>query len=250
MANPFFGVAKALANRLFPDRNKPSGLTFTFPFKTNNVIQFDYQLQLQPVKLEWITGVFIDNGSNPQPFTLIIGETGQTMTIPANSQANLEVLGLIGDKVSITGATTGAVDVPVTFLNYVPTSANTIWSTLNAGQAIGTITVNGSVTALPTATAFNNGSGTTGGVANTPVQVFAANANRRFLTLYNPYVNAPKANGGIVGVSFGAGLNVGQPGVLEMAPGGSLRFDGLGITSQSVFVSSSDASCVFSAYQI
>lgn len=247
--NPLFGVAQSLKNRDYPVLNKPSGLRFRFPFATNSLTDFSYQIQLQPAKLEWITGCFIDNSLNAQQFQLILADTGQIITVPGYSQASIELLGLNSDKVSVRGITTGNLDITVIFLNYVPPSANAIWSVIDPGTIIGTITVNGSVTALPTSSAPINGSGTL--VApNASVQVFAVNASRRLLQIYNPFVNAQLTNGGVIAVAFAAGIDVGDPGALEIAPGGSLTFDGFGVPSSAIHLSATDAGAVYSAYQI
>lgn len=250
MANTLFGVAAKVRNREFPSLNKPAGLRFAFPFNTRGITDFSYQLQLQPAGLEWITGCFVDNSQNAQQFQLIMSDTGQRITVPGYSQASVELLGLASDKVSIQGITTGNVDINVTFLNYVPDSANSIWSVLDPGTIIGTITVNGSVTALPSVGAFINRSGTTDAVPNTSTIVMPANASRRILHIYNPYENSAKTNGGLIAIAFATGIDVGEPGAMEVAPGGSLTFDGSAIPSGAIYVSSADASCDFTAYEL
>jgi hypothetical protein len=249
MANPFFGVAKALKNRLFPDRNGPAGLQFTFPFRTNAVTLFEYQLQLQPVKLEWITGAFIDNATNAQPFNLLIGETGQQISIPANSQGFVELLGLNSDKVSITGRSTGNVDVNVTFTNYVPLSGTVIWSVLDPSQIIGTITVAGTVTALPTMSDSIDRSATVA-AANVAQSLMAANPARKLFNIMNPYANANLANGGILTVSFSASKVYGQVGGYDIAPGGSFNMSGFGMPNEQIFIAATDAGAVVSAMEI
>jgi hypothetical protein len=58
MANQIFGTAQKVRNREFPKTNNPAGLRFTFPFNTFAITSYEYQLQLQPVGLEWITGCY------------------------------------------------------------------------------------------------------------------------------------------------------------------------------------------------
>jgi hypothetical protein len=160
------------------------------------------------------------------------------------------LLGLASDKVSIQGSTTGNIDLVVTFLNYVPDSANSIWNVIDPNTVIGVVTVNGVVTALPTVSAFINRSGTTDAVLNTSTVLMVANASRRFMHVYNPFTNAVKTNGGILAVSFANGIHVGMAGAMEISPGGSLTFDGSAVPSQQIWISASDASCVYSAYEI
>ncbi len=250
MANNLFGVAQKVRNREFPSLNKPAGLRFVFPFNTQGITDFGYQLQLLPAGLEWVTGCFIDNSQNMQQFQLVMSDTGQRITVPAQNQAVIELLGLASDKVSIQGVTTGNVDVPVTFLNYVPDSANTIWSVIDPGTVIGSVTVNGSVTALSTVGAFVSGSGLTSASPDTPAQIFAANASRRILHVYNPFVNAALPGSGLIAVAFANGINVGDPGAMEISPGGSLTFDGSAIPSQAIYISSPDVSVPFTAFQL
>lgn len=247
--NNLFGVAQALKNRDYPSLNKPSGLSFRFPFQSQAVTDFVYQIQLQPVKLEWITGVFIDNSLNPQPFQLLLADTGQKITVPAYNQASIELLGLYSDKVSVRGITTGNVDVPVIFLNYVPSGANSIWSVLDPGTVIGTITVNGTVTALPTMATSVDRSLTTGAL-NTPQSLMPANAARKLMHIFNPFSNGAMTNGGVLAVGIGAGVNVGALGAYEIGPGGSMTFDGFGVPTAQIFISASDANCNVSAREI
>lgn len=249
MPNQLFGVAKSLANRLFPDRNQPAGLEFTIPFNSNAVTSFTYQLQLQNVKLEWVTGAYIDNSANAQPFNMTIGETGQQITVPARNQASIELLGLRGDKLSFAATSTGNVDVKVIFLNYVPSSANSIWSVLDPATVVGTVTVNGTVTALPVVSAYIDRSLTTGAL-NTPQSLMGANAARRTFNIHNPYANSAKANGGVLTVAFGAGKTYGQAGGFDVAPGGSFPPPGMAVTNQQIFISATDATCVVSAFEI
>jgi hypothetical protein len=243
------GTAQPLVNRYFPDKNKPRGLRFTFPFLDQAITQFEYQLQLQPAAMEWISGVFIDNSANQQQFQLLIGETGQRVTVPGYSQAVFELFGLLTDKVTIVGVTTGNVNVVATFTNYVPDSANSIWSVLDPGTVIGTITVNGTVTALPTTGAPIDRSATIA-AAGTPQSIAAANPNRRMLHIFNPMANAALPNAGVLTVGFGAGENYGDPGGYDITPGGSFTFDGSAIPSSQIFISSTDAGAVVSAMEI
>lgn len=250
MANSLFGSAQKVRNREFPKLNNPAGLRFTFPFNAFAVTSYEYQLQLQPLGLEWITGCYIDNSQNAQAFQLIMPDTGQRITVPAYSQGVFELLGLASDKVSIYGTTTGNIDLTVTFLNYVPDSANSIWNVVDPNTVIGVVTVNGVVTALPSVGSFINRSGTTDAVLNTSSVLMNANASRRILHVYNPFANASKTNGGILAVSFANGIHVGAAGAMEISPGGSLTFDGSAVPSQQVWISASDASCVYTAYEI
>ena len=247
-------MAQALANRLFPSRNDPAGLRFRFPFNTEAVTEYGYQLQLQDLKLEWITGAYIDNSRNNQQFTLVFGETGQTLTVPANCQASLEVLGLKGDKVSIHGATTGNVDVDVVFLNYVPSSANAIWSVIAPGQISGTITVVGSVTPIPMLGGFTgpvSNAITTGGVSQT---MFAAKADRRRFMIYNPASSAGQNVGGnppeILYVNFGANAGVNDGTSFEILPGGSFDSGDGPVSNQSITVTAATAGHRFIARQM
>lgn len=241
MPNPFFGVAARLANRLFPQKNAPSGLRFSFPFATFATTTIENSIQLQPAGLEWITGAFIDNSQNTQQFQLLIVDTGQRITVPAYSQASVELLGLISDKVTVRGTTNGNIDISVTLTNYVPSSANSVWNTLDPNTIVGSITVNGAVTINPNSSALLDASGNTG-AANTPAQIIAAGAGRKYLHIYSMLSNTSK-----IGVSFGTGLNVNVAGVLELVPGGSLVFDGTAVPTQAVFICSDGVNQLFTA---
>lgn len=243
MAMKLFGQAMQVANRFFPTRNKPSALKFTFPFLDQTVTEFDYRIQLQPAGLEWITGVYCDNSSNSQQFQFIIQQTGQRITVPAYSQAAFEVLGLTTDMVDIRGVSTGAINVDVYLLNYVPDSANSIWSVIDPGSVIGAVTVNGTVTTLPVCAAIGDSS-TTITLGGTPQLVFAQNLTRRVLQIYNLY-----SSGEILGVSFGGALALDTPGILEVAPGGVLIYDAGFIPNQSVYVVGATAGHKFTAKQ-
>lgn len=236
-------------NRTFPATNKPSGLRFLFPFNSDAVTNYNYQLQLQPVKLEFITGCFIDNSLNAQQFQLIMTDTGQKVTVPAYSQGFFELLGLSSDKVSIQGITTGNIDLTVTFLNYVPVSGTLIWSVIDPGTVIGAITVNGAVTAYPSASDSVDRSKSIA-AANTPEQLMPANGSRRTANIFNPFANSALTNGGVLTVSFGTAKTYGQSGGYDIGPGGSFSLDGFGIPSEIVYISSTDAGAVVSAYEI
>lgn len=238
-----FGVAQPLINRFFPNRNKPRGLRFEFPFLDNGLTEFTYQLQLQPVSLEWVSGVFIDNSQNTQQFQLMIGETGQRVTVPAYSQACFELFGLDTDKVTLVGVSIGNINITVTLLNFVPDSANSIWAVIDPGSVVGAITVNGVVTALPSVGVLGDASGTIA-VGGTPQLVFNQNLTRRILHIYNL-----NSNNEILGVSLGGPVNLGSPGLLEVFPGGMLMYDGSFIPNQSVYVVAATTGSKFTAKQ-
>lgn len=237
------GVAIKVANRWYPKRNDPSALQFIMPFQTMNVLEYSQRLQLQPLGLEYVTGFFCDNSQNPQQFQFAILQTGQRVTIPAYSQGVFEILGTVTDMVEIYGYTQGNVDVPVFLLNYVPDSANSIWSVIDPGSVTGAVTVNGAVTILPNTGAMLDGSGTII-AGNVPQVVLPANPTRRFLQIYNLY-----SSNQILGVSFGAGVNLDTPGLIELVPGGSLIYDGTFCPNQAVYVVGATIGNKFTAKQ-
>lgn len=249
MANLTYGMAQKLANTRKPDvQIGPAGLKFTFPFLTETVT--DYRSAVPTgsgTGIDFICGAFIDNSQNAVQFTLFMEDSGQTILVPAYSQADFELIGLIGaPSVRIRGVTTGNVNVPVTFKNII--GQNTIWSILTPGSIPGVVTVNGSVIALPTNSGPVNRSLTTGAL-NTPQVLMPANAGRRYLNIMNPYANSAKTNGGLLTVGFGAGVVAGSPGGYDIGPGGSFSFDGSFLPTSQIWISASDAACVVSAME-
>lgn len=253
MANSLFGVAQALANRLFPTRNSPSGLRFRFPFASMGVTEYSYQLQLQPAKLEWITGAFIDNSRNTEQFMLVIGETGQRVTIPAHSQGAIELLGLITDKVSIYGTTTGNIDVEITFLNYVPPSANAIWSVIDPGTVVGAITVNGQVTTTPLVGSFSAPTVNAIIAGGTSQLLFGAAASRRRIIVYNPATNVGQgivSSPEILWINFGAPAAPDNGTSFEILPGGVFDSGQGPVTNQAINIVAATTGHQFVAKQM
>lgn len=249
MANLIYGMAQKLANTLRPSAQiGPAGLKYKFPFLTQNVTDYRDAIPMgSGTGIEMVVGAFIDNSNNAVQFTLYMEDSGQTILVPAYSQADFELIGLIGaPSVRIRGVTTGNVDVPVTFKN-VP-GQNTIWSVLAPGTIPGNVTVTGSVIALPTNSAPVDRSLTTGAL-NTPQILMPANAGRRYLNIMNPYANSGKPNNGLLTVGFGAGFVGGSPGGYDIAPGGSFTFDSSFLPTSQIWISASDANCAVSAME-
>lgn len=224
------------------------GLKYTFPFLAQNVTDYRDAIPTGSGNgIDFIVGAFIDNSANAVQFTLYMEDSGQTILVPAYSQADFELIGLIGaPSVRVRGVTTGNVNVPITFKN-VP-GQNTIWSVLTPGSIPGNVNVTGAVIALPTNSAPVDRSLTTG-VLNTPQILMPANAGRRFMNIMNPYANSAKANGGLLTVGFGAAVVGGSPGGYDIGPGGAFRFDGSFLPTSQIWISASDAACVVSAME-
>ena len=78
-------------------------------------------------KIDQLQSVFIDNRLNAgSPVSLTVNETGQTISIPKNSQGFVPLLVLTNSNATFTIASSGAVPVTFFFLN-VPMPA-AVWA--------------------------------------------------------------------------------------------------------------------------
>lgn len=106
------------------DKN-PSAANVPLDFTSVTSLDLDFTQAENNRVVSAILGVFIDNSQNAQSITWTqTSATAQRIIIPANSQAYLPVLSVVPDKMNF--ATTGAVIVPVQFLNFRPDPI--IWS--------------------------------------------------------------------------------------------------------------------------
>lgn len=199
------------------------GLVTTFPMATNT--SFNMTIQLTDVGLDLVNGVFIDNSNNASGFTLFNPTTLQLIYIPAFSQGRLALLTAKStDSIAFVGATTGGVDIPVTFTNTEPMS-DSIWSTVAAGQIIGSVTVQGQVTALPYNSAGLDAANQSIIAGATAQTLFAANPARKGLLISNPASGPSQGLGAVapesIFIRFGSNADgTGVGGNIEIVPGG------------------------------
>lgn len=244
------GRAIPLWTRMFPKGGTGSrGLQYQFQLddKTGETVS----IPLTTVGLDFINGVFIDNSRNASGFTLSNEQTGQIIFVPAYSQANIALITAQNtDNIAFTGASTGGVVVPVIFRNNEPIS-DSIWSAIAPGEIIGSVTVQGQVTALPYLSAGIDGTGTivTGGTAQL---LFGSNAARKGLFISNPASpagqNTPGQAPESIFIKYGSAPVIGTSGVIEISPGGFLN--PLGVSdNRSIWVLAATTGHVFNAQQ-
>ena len=105
----------------------PKALSIVAPF-TTAIQSFDVNLLLTQTQLymSLVQAAFIDNSANSAAVSITIEQLGQTVTVPANSQAYLPLLVTKNSKLVISSPVTGDVNVTVIFLN-VPVPA-AVWA--------------------------------------------------------------------------------------------------------------------------
>lgn len=87
-----------------------------FDFTAVQSYNFDFQMLVQQKKISFVQTVYIDNSLNSQPSYMLIGTTNQLIIAPPLSQGYYNCL--ISGPAKMTLSTTGAVIVPVQFMNF------------------------------------------------------------------------------------------------------------------------------------
>lgn len=168
--------------------------------------------------------VYVDNSLNSAGINLIFtGASQQNIFVPANMQGVWPVLMDASDKVEVQAISSGAVAVPVEFLNFfLPPNQ---WSSVPAGTVVGTVVVSGTVTADQPKANMTERSGTIT-VGGTSQVLAAVNAARRNLIIQNPATIAGQNIAALesIFIRFANAAGVYDGTSLEILPGGYFDF--------------------------
>jgi hypothetical protein len=178
--------------------------------------------QLTTTGLEMVNGVFIDNATNSQGFSLLVPTTGQLIFIPAFSQGRVSILSSqSSDNITFIGTSSGGVDVNVIITNTEPVS-DLIWAVIPPGSTTGTVVIAGQVTTLPLAASLTPRNATIA-VGGTSQVLMPANVSRRRLIIQNPYTPAGEgiASSEPIYFRYGANAGIDDGTSWEIYPGGS-----------------------------
>jgi hypothetical protein len=120
------GARFGINNVLIP-KSGPACIPASLDFTNAGEIEIDGEQVVSTGRIEYLQGVFIDNGSIAVPLTLTCGITGQRIICPANSQGYFNILSPNPPRLVATMAQGAGRIVKVFFYN-VPIQAN-VWAT-------------------------------------------------------------------------------------------------------------------------
>ena len=92
------------------------GIPVTLALAGVNSVTGDFSAEQGAGAIGFVQAVYIDNSKNAQTLTLIFGGTQQSITVKANTQGYYPIVPSTG-TFSWTASSTGAVNVPVIFMN-------------------------------------------------------------------------------------------------------------------------------------
>lgn len=120
----------ALNNTMKPV-NGPVAVTQVFSFAAGGQASQSGDLtgEMNANAIDFIQGVWIDNGDNANPLTFVVGGTGQRITVKKNHQGYYPLLAVQGPFTFVIATTlAGTLLVPVIFYNVQINPAN--WDTV------------------------------------------------------------------------------------------------------------------------
>ena len=218
--NPNSISGKAISRGMSP--KQASQLPINLDFTTDTILLLNLNLQQGIRNVGGISGiqsVFIDNSNNSANVSITL-DNGQIIVCPPFSQAIFPVF-FSGQQLNFKATSTGAVLVPIIFLNTREQAQ--LWST--RVPIAGSVNVSGSqVFTQPAGGVFTDASGmlAVGGAAQLLV---AVNGARQLLQIRNPATPASQGIAGVEPIYLGfsdAAVTVGKEGSWEVLPGESL----------------------------
>lgn len=115
------------ANNALIPKNGPKVAKAILDFSNAAEILVDGQQIVSQGHIEFLQGVYVDNGSNAVPLTLIMNTTKQRIIVPANTQGYYNILSPNNPKIIAQMAQLANRTVELLFYN-VPIQAHT-WTT-------------------------------------------------------------------------------------------------------------------------
>lgn len=200
-------------NNLVPEKGGPLAITKDFDFSSVVTISFDLSVLQSQNPYMFVQSILVDNSQNAQPLLIVTEVIAQTLRIPAGAQAILPLL--VGKPTKIDFATTGALIIPITFLNVALPAL--VWG--ESGNVVTDLALILAQLQLLTADIFSNvvtdrsGTITLGGTSQ---QLVAANASRKRLLLQNDYSETTD-----LWINFGATAASTGGDSIELVPGGT-----------------------------
>lgn len=118
-------VTLSTNNNVFPCEG-PKCIPIKFIFLGAETQEIDLVQQVQSNKISLIQSLYVDNSTNAASIDIVSDVTDQLITVPANSQGYVQLLGANPPRFSVTA--TGAANVTIHALNFPVLS--TFWSVL------------------------------------------------------------------------------------------------------------------------